>query len=84
MKLEVVRIVAVALLVLMLVVAIAGRLIFGVNEIVGYAVIGLLALMLAVIAIWGRCPHCGKHLFWGFFKLQECPKCGRSLTEERS
>jgi len=42
----------------------------------------LLAAAVAVIAVWGRCPHCGKHLIFRFFKHKECPQCGRELDPD--
>ncbi len=83
MKLETVKLVSIVLLVLMFALVIAGRLILGISIYLSYAALGILTVVLAMILIWGRCPHCGKHLFLGFFKLQDCPRCRKSLTEEQ-
>lgn len=34
---------------------------------------------LAIMYIWGRCPYCGKRLFYGLYKWKICPKCRRKL-----
>lgn len=46
------------------------------SEIVSLA---LLASGIAVGAIWGRCPNCGKHLFVKLLQLKACPHCRRPL-----
>ena len=48
---------------------------------VGSAVllVTLFATGIAIMAIWGRCPYCGKHLFYGLYKWKICPKCRRKL-----
>ena len=32
-----------------------------------------------VIAVYCRCPHCGKRIYLGLFKAVNCPKCRRNL-----
>ena len=39
----------------------------------------LFVVALAVMIIWGRCPYCGRHLFYGLYKWKICPKCRRAL-----
>ena len=42
-------------------------------------VILLTAAGLSVGAIWSRCPHCGRRLFFKVLKWKKCPKCGHPL-----
>ena len=39
----------------------------------------LLAAGLLVGALWGRCPSCGKHLFFKLLQWKSCPACRRAL-----
>ena len=39
----------------------------------------LFALALVIMFVWGRCPYCGKRLFYGLYKWKICPKCRRKL-----
>ena len=39
----------------------------------------LLFASVAIMYIWGRCPYCGKRLFYGLYKWKICPKCRRAL-----
>jgi len=39
----------------------------------------MLAAALMIMFIWGRCPYCGKRLFYGLYKWTICPKCRRKL-----
>ena len=34
---------------------------------------------IVVIAAFCRCPYCGKHIYFGLFKIKTCPKCRRDL-----
>lgn len=45
------------------------------------AVLSILSFVgaIIVIALWCRCPHCGKHIYFGLFKAANCPKCKRNL-----
>ena len=43
-------------------------------------IIGLFIASLLIMIIWGRCPYCGKHLFYGLYKWKICPKCRRRLS----
>lgn len=40
-----------------------------------------LVVGVAVAAIWGKCPYCGKHLFFQMLKWDYCPKCRRALVK---
>lgn len=44
--------------------------------------IALMALGMAAGAIWGRCPHCGKHLFLKLLQWKTCPNCRRPLDAD--
>ena len=43
----------------------------------------LLAAGLGVAYIWGRCPKCGKRLFYKLYKWKKCPKCGKVLENDK-
>ena len=43
----------------------------------------LLVAAILVIAIWSKCPKCGKHLIYQVYKLKKCPKCGAPLVEKK-
>ena len=43
-------------------------------------IILLFVASLLIMFIWGRCPYCGKHLFYGLYKWKTCPKCRRELS----
>ena len=45
-------------------------------------VLVLFAAGLAVAILWGRCPHCGKHLFVNLLRMPRCPRCGQPLEAE--
>lgn len=47
-----------------------------------YVVLGLFLAALAVIWFFARCPQCGAHLFYQFFKLKKCPKCHKKLMDD--
>lgn len=32
-----------------------------------------------VIALYCKCPNCGKHIYLGLFKAVNCPRCKRNL-----
>ena len=49
-----------------------------------YIVLGLFLAALAIIWLFARCPHCGAHLFYHFFKLTKCPKCHKKLLDSSS
>jgi len=34
---------------------------------------------IVIMVVWGRCPNCGKHLFYGLYKWKVCPKCRKKL-----
>lgn len=34
---------------------------------------------IAVVALYCKCPYCGKHIYLGLFKIEYCPKCRRNL-----
>ena len=42
-------------------------------------VIILTAAGLSVGAIWSKCPHCGRRLFFKMLKWKKCPICGHTL-----
>lgn len=42
-------------------------------------VIILTAAGLSVGAIWSKCPHCGRRLFFKMLKWKKCPECGHPL-----
>lgn len=39
----------------------------------------LFAAGIIIAVVWGRCPFCGKLLFYKLFKLNICPRCKRRL-----
>lgn len=45
------------------------------------AVMSLLFFVMAfvVIALYCKCPNCGKHIYLGLFKAVNCPRCKRNL-----
>lgn len=49
-----------------------------------YIVLGLFLAALAIIWFFARCPHCGAHLFYQFFKLKKCPKCKKKLMDNEA
>jgi len=42
-------------------------------------ILALFVAALLVMFIWGRCPYCGKRLFYGLYKWKICPKCRRKI-----
>lgn len=36
-------------------------------------------LAFVVVALFCKCPNCGKHIYLGLFKAEYCPKCNRHL-----
>ena len=37
-------------------------------------------LAIIVIAVFCKCPHCGKRIFLGLFKYKTCPNCRHDLV----
>lgn len=66
-----------------LAIGVASALMFeeGSSAYVGSAIliVSLFAVALAIMIIWGRCPYCGRRLFYGLYKWKICPKCRRKL-----
>ena len=44
-----------------------------------FLLVVLLVVSVAIMIVWGRCPYCGKRLFYGLYKWKICPKCRRKL-----
>ena len=42
----------------------------------------LFAAGIITAVVWGRCPFCGKPLFYKLFKLNVCPRCKRRLDSK--
>lgn len=38
-----------------------------------------LGLSVIVIAVYCKCPYCGKHIYFGLLGATHCPKCRRNL-----
>ena len=36
--------------------------------------------IIACLAKYCRCPHCGKVIFFGVLVIRQCPRCKRSLV----
>lgn len=66
-----------------LAIGVASALMFeeGSAEYTGSAVllISVFAAAVAIMLVWGRCPNCRKHLFYGLYKWKVCPKCRKKL-----
>lgn len=66
-----------------LAIGVASALMFeeGTSAYTGSAILLLVLLFtsVAIMYIWGRCPYCGKRLFYGLYKWKICPKCRRTL-----
>lgn len=79
--------VGVGLLLCAAVVIAVGMLVFSEGEIgyllAEYCGIALIPGGAAVIAIWARCPHCGRHIIRNLLKLKVCPFCGKELDAGR-
>ena len=43
-------------------------------------IVALFIASLFIMIVWGRCPYCGRHLFYGLYKWKTCPKCRRALS----
>ena len=41
--------------------------------------ISVFVAAIVIMVVWGRCPNCGKHLFYGLYKWKVCPKCRKKL-----
>ena len=42
-------------------------------------------LSVVVILAYCKCPHCGKRIYLGLFRISDCPKCRHNLiTGEKS
>ena len=54
----------------------------GTSAYIGSAVLIVLLFIasLLIMIVWGRCPYCGMHLFYGLYKWKTCPKCRRALS----
>ena len=87
MKLAKARILTLALLLAALAIAVAANFLTaeGSAEYTISLIVVLLLFVagLAVAFFWGRCPHCGRHLFVYFLRLSRCPRCGKPLDQER-
>ncbi|MBQ8217029.1 MAG: hypothetical protein IJZ91_03600 [Oscillospiraceae bacterium] len=53
----------------------------GSSAYMGSAVLLIILLFssVAIMIIWGRCPYCGKRLFYSLYKWKNCPKCRKAL-----
>ena len=45
------------------------------------SIVSLVSLLLSfvIIALYCKCPYCGKHIYFGLLKAKYCPKCRRDL-----